>query len=175
MTPNGRSNNSKPRWFPKKSGGFLCSGSAAEWYGLIQAEKANDEEASVVVLCEAAEVSESGYYAWHRRADRPATEREERRTDLSARVCEIFEAAMGRYGYRRIHAVLQRDDWVVSDRTIRVIMGEHGLVCCHPRPWRYCTKADGTPPASDLIRRGCVSLVTSPRSTRGQVRAIWRR
>ncbi len=106
-----------------------------------------------MVLREAAEVSESGYYAWRKRADRPATEREERRTDLSARVCEIFEAAKGRYGYRRIHAVLQRDDWVVSDRTIRVIMGEQGLVCCHPRPWRYCTEADGTPPASDLIRR----------------------
>ncbi|MEZ5382767.1 MAG: hypothetical protein R2754_13370 [Microthrixaceae bacterium] len=32
-------------------------------------------------------------------------------------------------------------------------MGEHKLVSCHPRPWRYCTQADGTPPASDLIRR----------------------
>ena len=116
-------------------------------------EKANDATISTEMMCEAAEVSESGYYAWRKRLDRPPTPAQERRCDLSERVCEVFHATKGRYGYRRIHAVLERDDWVVSDRTVRLIMGEHGLVSCHPRPWRYCTKADGTPPASDLIRR----------------------
>lgn len=97
----------------------------------------------MVVLCEAAGVSESGYYGWRKRADRPATQGEQRRLELSARVCEIFHARKRRYGYRRIHAVLERDGWVVSDRTVRHVMGEQGLVSCHPRPWRYCTKADG--------------------------------
>ncbi|MGB3673138.1 MAG: IS3 family transposase [Candidatus Nanopelagicales bacterium] len=106
-----------------------------------------------MVLCEAAGVSESGYYAWRRRADRPPRVREERRAELSEKICEVFHNRKRRYGYRRIHAELERDGWVLSDRTVRVIMGEQGLVSCHPRPWCYCTKADGTPPVSDLIRR----------------------
>ena len=116
------------------------------------AEKAAAEIA-LKALCDAAGVSESGYYVWRKRADRPPTEREERRTELSEKICAIFAERKRRYGYRRIHAELLRGGWVVSDRTVRTIMGEHDLVCCHPRPWRYCTKADGTPPASDLIRR----------------------
>ena len=104
-------------------------------------------------MCETAGVAQSGYYAWRKRADRPTTPGEQRRLDLSERITEIFHQAKRRYGYRRIHAELGRDGWVLSDRTVRVIMGEQGLVSCHPRPWRYCTKADGTPPASDLIRR----------------------
>ena len=97
------------------------------------------------MLCDAADVAESGYYAWRKRLDRPPTPAQERRSELSETICEIFHRCKSRYGYRRIHAELLRDDWVVSDRTVRVIMGEHGLESCHPRPWRYCTKADGTP------------------------------
>lgn len=128
---------------------LLRGGSAAEWYGLIVAEKANDATVSTAMMCEVAGVSESDYYTWRNRLDRPATPSERRRAELSETVCAVFHARKGRCGYRRIHAELRRDDWVVSDRTVRVIMGEHNLGCCHPRPWRYCTKADGTPPASD--------------------------
>ena len=117
------------------------------------AEKAADETVSIAMMCEVAGVSQSGFYTWRKRLDRPLTPAQERRAELSETICEIFHARKSRYGYRRIHAELLRHDWVVSDRTVRVIMGEHNLVSCHPRPWRYCTKADGTPPASDLIRR----------------------
>jgi putative transposase len=117
------------------------------------AEKANDTTISTKMMCDVAGVSESGYYAWRSRLDRPPTPTQQRRRELSETVCEIFHDRKSRYGYRRIHAELLRDGWVVSDRTVRVIMGEHGLVSCHPRPWRYCTKADGTPPADGLIRR----------------------
>jgi putative transposase len=41
----------------------------------------------------------------------------------------------------------------VCDRVVQEIMGELGLVSCHPRPWRYLTSSDGTSPAPDLIRR----------------------
>ncbi len=108
---------------------------------------------SLKALCDAAGVSESGYYNWRKWADRPLTEREKRRTELSDAITHVFHARKRRYGYRRIHAELVGDGWVISDRTVRVIMAEHELVSCHPRPWRYRIKADGTPPASDLIRR----------------------
>ncbi len=117
------------------------------------AEKANNATVSTAMMCAVAGVSESGFYTWRNRLNRAPTAAQERRSELSEAIRSIFHNRKSRYGYRRIHAELLRDDWVVSDRTVRVIMSEHGLVSCHPKPWRYCTKADGTPPATDLIRR----------------------
>ena len=59
------------------------------------AEKETNADVAVAALCKAAGVSDSGYYVWRKRLDRPPTPSQERRGDLSERVCEVFHAAKG--------------------------------------------------------------------------------
>ncbi len=149
------------------------------------AEKATNADVAVAALCKAAGVSDSGYYVWRKRLDRPPTPSQERRGDLSERVCEIFHAAKGRYGYRRIHTLSSN----VTTGWCRT--GQCGSSWANTT-WSRVTrglgvtaldKADGTLPAGDLIRREFnatepgVRFVgeSSPRLIRGPGPATWRR
>jgi transposase InsO family protein len=66
----------------------------------------------------------------------------------------IFEESDGTYGYRRIHAALNRLDIVVRPELVRALMCELGLVPCQPRPWRRTPlpSEDGNG-APDLVKR----------------------
>lgn len=44
------------------------------------------------------------------------------------RLIELFTENKGRYGYRRIHALLKRENIIVSEKVIRRIMKEEQLV-----------------------------------------------
>lgn len=46
---------------------------------------------------------------------------------LKAAIRAAFDAARGRYGHRRIHAVLRRDGWVVAKKTVLKLMRQLGL------------------------------------------------
>ncbi|NLM51840.1 MAG: transposase [Firmicutes bacterium] len=47
---------------------------------------------------------------------------------LEHRIIELFKNNSGRYGYRRIHALLAREGTRVSEKVVRRIMSECGLV-----------------------------------------------
>lgn len=76
------------------------------------------------------QVSPAGYYAWRRRGP---SRRDEENTDLSARVKSLHKATKGRYGIRRLTAHLAREGRRHSERRIRRLARELGLVCVHPR------------------------------------------
>jgi putative transposase len=49
--------------------------------------------------------------------------------DLKAAIRDAFGAAHGRYGHRRIHAVLTKQGWQVAKKTVLKLMRALGLIC----------------------------------------------
>ena len=73
---------------------------------------------------------------------------------LKHRINKLFEESSGRYGYRRIHALLAREGTRVSEKVVRRIMLECGLVVIIKRKRKYNTYQGETAPAADnLIKR----------------------
>jgi putative transposase len=117
-------------------------------YELIDAEKA---EHTIMDMCGWLGVSRSGYYEWRHR---PASATAERRERLKARIATIFHAHHETYGYRRVHAVLERRGERVSPELVRQLMRELGLRACQPGPWRpLTTDADPHHRIPDLVER----------------------
>jgi putative transposase len=49
--------------------------------------------------------------------------------DLKAAIGDAFSAAHGRYGHRRVHAVLTSQGWQVAKKTVLKLMRTLGLIC----------------------------------------------
>jgi transposase InsO family protein len=107
---------------------------------------------TLALMCRALQVSPSGYHAWR---GRPASLTVERRHDLQVEIYEIFyTVGRERYGYRRVHAVLQRRGVQAGPELVRAVMRELGLLPVQPRPWRKTTIADpDAPDTPDLVQR----------------------
>jgi putative transposase len=91
-------------------------------------------------MCQWLQVSPSGFFAWKKRPKSATAQRRER---LIALIREAFETSDETYGYRRIHAQLQRWGVPCGPELVRDIMRELGLRPCQPRPWRASlTEAD---------------------------------
>src|SRR5215472_12983152 len=81
-------------------------------------------EYSITLLCQALEVSESGYYAWkHREVSQHC--REDAR--LAAQIQQIFLEHRQVYGSPRIHAVLQAQGISCSRKRVARLMQQLGL------------------------------------------------
>ena len=75
-------------------------------------------------------------------------------SNLRERVRAAFTVAEGRYGYRRIHAVITRDGEVVSEKVVRRLMHEENLVVVGRKKRKYSSyKGEISPPAPNLIER----------------------
>ena len=107
----------------------------------------HSEEGSYTIelMCRCLGVSKSGYLDWK---VRPISEAESRRIDLTHRIRASFEASDATYGYRRIHAELERMGVVVCVDTVRSIMRAEGLVAVQPR-----LRVRTTIPAGDVDER----------------------
>jgi len=117
-------------------------------YQFIDAQKAHYP---IVMMCEWAGVSRSGFYEWR---DRPASATACRRAAPARLIQAIFDDSDGTYGYRRVHAALARQGEQASPELVRAIMRELDLVPCQPRPWRPTTTLPGDPAAiPDLVGR----------------------
>lgn len=77
----------------------------------------------------------------------------DRYASLRAEVRDAFGAGRGAYGYRRVHAELRRRGRRVSEKVVRRIMREEGLVAARPRRRRYSSYAgeDGLRGAPNLL------------------------
>ncbi|HBL49926.1 MAG TPA: IS3 family transposase [Firmicutes bacterium] len=74
--------------------------------------------------------------------------------ELRRRIIELFEENSGRYGYRRIHALLAREEIRISEKVVRRIMGESELVVFQKRRRKYSSyQGEETPGADNLIKR----------------------
>ncbi|MCX4403781.1 MULTISPECIES: IS3 family transposase [unclassified Streptomyces] len=135
--------------FLGKSGGLLRPGiPVTEKYEFIDGEADNFP---VQQMCTWAGVSTSGFYHWR---SRPLSVTAKRRAELRAVILQVFSDSQETYGYRRVHAVLQRMNVQAGAELVRALMRELRLVPCQLRPWRATTIADDAAPATpDLLAR----------------------
>lgn len=101
----------------------------SEWYGVRR-------------MCQLVEVSPSGYYAWRRREP---SRRAREDAVLLQQVRAVFEAGRGVYGYRRVHAGMNRTVACGRDRVAR-LMRQHGLKGRMPRRFATTTQSQHARP-----------------------------
>jgi putative transposase len=74
--------------------------------------------------------------------------------ELRRRIIELFEENGRRYGYRRIYALLVREETHVSEKVVRRIMLESNLVVAGRKKRKYSSyQCENTHPAGNLIER----------------------
>lgn len=102
-------------------------------------------------MCEALEVSESGYYAWVSRADSPT---EVWRRELVGAIEEIHAEVKGRYGSPRMTAELKARGYECSENTVAVLMREYGIRAKAPRRFVRTTDSNHSMPvAANVLDR----------------------
>lgn len=109
---------------------------------------------SLPLLLQKLQLSKSSYYYQEQ-----SLQKEDKYTLLRVRVIGLFTENKGRYGYRRIHALLKRENIIVSEKVIRRIMKEEQLVVKIKRTRKYNSYQGEISPAVDkLINRNFLHL-----------------
>jgi putative transposase len=105
----------------------------------------------VSLQCELLGVSESGYWAWARRA---RSDRALYDAWLTERIRAIHAASSGRYGSPSVHAMLARAGIRVGEKRVARLMALAGLQGAHRRRRKGCTvRVEGVEPFGDLVGR----------------------
>ena len=116
---------------------------------ISEAKKA--KELPVSLQCELLDVSESGYWAWSKRAP---SDRALYDAWLLERIRAIHAASKGRYGSPRVHAMLRRQGIRVGQKRVARLMRLAGLEGAYRRRRRGCTVGvEGVEPFRDLVGR----------------------
>ena len=105
----------------------------------------------VTWMCEALEVSASGYYAWVARPDSPT---EQRRQELVGAIEEVHAEVRQRYGSPRMTAELKARGHECSENTVARLMNAHGIKARAPRRFVRTTDSNHRlPVAANLLDR----------------------
>jgi transposase-like protein len=73
---------------------------------------------------------------------------------IRLRIIELFNENSGRYGYRRIHALLAKEEFRISEKVVRRIMAEGKLAVISKKRRKYSSyQGEDTPAAPNLISR----------------------
>lgn len=97
-------------------------------------------------------VSRSGFYKWLSAAP---TRQHQRKTELTDRIQWHYWDSGRIYGSPRIHRELKKEGWVVSERTVGLIMREQGIRSCMSRKFRVQTTDSNhdMPTAPNLLQQ----------------------
>jgi transposase InsO family protein len=102
-------------------------------------------------MCDALEVSASGYYAWTNRTPSPT---EQRQQMLVAVIRIIHAEVKGRYGSPRMTAELNARGHDCSENTVAKLMQNHGIFAKAPRRFvRTTDSRHGLPTADNILDR----------------------
>ncbi len=102
-------------------------------YAFVHAQKA---KYGIRALCDALEVSRSGYYAW---LTRGPCNRDEQNADLREHIEEIFEETRHSYGSPRMTHALRERGCIAGRHRVARIMREMGLYAFRKRRYRRST------------------------------------
>ena len=91
--------------------------------------------ASVTDLCEALEVSESGYYAWR---ETKANRHDQRDAYLTTCIQTVFDDSRHTYGSNRVEAALRGEGICTSRKRVARLMRQHGLRSVRAKKQRAC-------------------------------------
>jgi transposase InsO family protein len=117
-------------------------------FELVDAEKAHYP---VRVLCEALDVSRSGFYAWKAR---PPAARVARDEQLAVEISAIHAKSTRRYGSPRVHHALRKKGIRVGKKRVARLMRENGIVGRRKRRFRVTTDSKHPNPiAPNLLAR----------------------
>jgi putative transposase len=120
-------------------------------FRLIEAEKATYGTYRMLGLLA---IAKSTFYDWRAAAQRPPSQRDQRRAELAAAIVQAHDASDGVYGAPRIRADLHDAGYAVSRKTVAKIMRELRIQGISPRPWRVTTiPDDAAAPRPDLVGR----------------------
>jgi putative transposase len=107
------------------------------------------EKYPLPVLIKKLKLAKSSYYYQNKRVSFAKKHKD----DYQA-VATIFHNNKERYGYRRIKIVLNREGYTLSEKVIRQIMRENGLVVKGRKARKYCSyKGEISPEVPNVIRR----------------------
>jgi putative transposase len=116
---------------------------------ISEAKKA--KELPVSRQCELLGVSESGFWAWCKRAP---SDRALHDAWLTERIRAVHAASKGRYGSPRVHAMLRRQGIRVGEKRVERLMRAAGLQGAFRRRRKGCTvPVEGVEPFGDLVGR----------------------
>lgn len=83
-----------------------------------------------------------------------AINREDKYKELRDKIKEFFISNKERYGYRRIHCLLQRDGIIISEKVVRRIMRDEQLTVKNMRRRKYNSyKGEISPEVENIINR----------------------
>ncbi len=99
----------------------------------------HQQEYPITLMCQALEVSESGYYAWR---GRPVSQHCREDAKLAAEIQQIFLEHRHVYGSPRIHAVLRARGVRCSRKRVVRLMQQLGLSAGRKRQRKPTTKSD---------------------------------
>jgi putative transposase len=99
-------------------------------------------------MCEALEVSASGYYAWAARPDSPT---EQRRQELVGAIEEVHAEVRQRYGSPRMTAELKARGYECSENTVAKLMNAHGIKARAPRRFVRTTDSNHRLPVAENV------------------------
>lgn len=106
-------------------------------------------EYSLSELLSLLEIAESSYFYQRKRLSMA-----DKYEAVRHRIKELFAENQARYGYRRIHALLKREEIRISEKVVRRIMVESSLVAVGKRKKRYCAyRGEDYPAAENIIAR----------------------
>jgi transposase InsO family protein len=110
----------------------------------------------VRVMCEALNVSPSGYYAWR---SRPVSPRKIANRALLVDIRRVHAQHQERYGAPRVHAELRAEGHTASRKRVERVMRQHGLRARAPRRYRVCTtdSKHSLPVAANLLDQNFVA------------------
>ena len=105
----------------------------SEKYAYINSEEGNYPVSS---MCQWADLSRSGYYAWLNRGQSKA---QQHREDLKILIRHFFKESGQTHGYRRIHETLVRHGVKTCPEVVRRLMSQEGLKARRPRGKAHTT------------------------------------
>jgi putative transposase len=114
-------------------------------FELVNAEKAHYP---IAVLCEALDVSRSGFYAWARRLPSARSKADAR---LTVEIVATHEKSRKRYGSPRVHRALRRKGVRVGEKRVARLMRRNGLVARQKRHFRRTTDSNHTNPVAPNV------------------------
>ena len=120
-------------------------------YGFVEK---NRRQYGVPALCEALQVSPSGYYAARHRGP---SDRQKRQVDLTARIRTIHQASRESYGAPRVHVELRAQEVPCCRNTVAKLMQKAGILPKAIRRFRVTTDSRKTKASPNLIHRDFTS------------------
>ena len=114
----------------------------------------NRRQYGVPALCEALQVSRSGYYAARHRGP---SEHHKRRVDLTARIRRIHQASRESYGAPRVHVELRAQAVACCRNTVAKLMRRAEILPKAIRRFRVTTDSRKTKASPNLVNRDFTS------------------